>query len=444
MNTTKQSDQLGEQRKKHRFKNRAKLLAMAVLVAVTVAFAIWSVVYILARHEEKTRLAFITPRTVETTAPCSIALINQYEEIPTPAAGILVPLVEEGERVAKGDRVALIIRPDYEEYVKEYRLAGEACDARKMVLTGLGNTVEDVLPKTRSDSLMREAVVSLSQAKTIGDLAEFQRAGKQFIRAIAQYRNDALKNTEDDPELKELVREQKRLLERLEAVVVEGGVLNAPVPGTVSFLVPVSAEKRDESFWVNTDNPEADVKRLSDPGLRPADSRQVPVKADSIAFTISNSSMSTVVVITSHDPDEESRLSKGNYIDLLFGEDERLNRCRIRRALYAEEADRFFVTVSDQIGWSNYPPAIPDAQMVLKRVTGLAVPLRSLIDYREETGAAKLKKITGGVTETVSVQVLASDGAYAVIGGIGEESPVEEADLYVVNPWTVGEGVLID
>ena len=54
MNTTKQSDQLGEQ---HRFKNRAKLLAMAMLVAVTVAFAIWSVVYILARRKKTASLS---------------------------------------------------------------------------------------------------------------------------------------------------------------------------------------------------------------------------------------------------------------------------------------------------------------------------------------------------------------------------------------------------
>ena len=43
-----------------------------------------------------------------------------------------------------------------------------------------------------------------------------------------------LKNTEDDPELKELVREQKRLLERLEAVVVRRSTGCARA-GTVSF-----------------------------------------------------------------------------------------------------------------------------------------------------------------------------------------------------------------
>ena len=98
--------------------------------------------------------------------------------------------------------------------------------------------------------------------------------------------------------------------------------------------------------------------------------------------------------------------------------------------------------------WTGYVPsvaAIRDVELVVSRVKGLSVPLRSLFDVNLEEQTAKLRKIRSAVTETVAVRILAEDGHNALIATLSEEEKaLTETDLYVTNPWTAGDGVLID
>jgi len=88
---------------------------------------------------------------------------------------------------------------------------------------------------------MREAILSLSRASTVGDLSSLQSAIRKMDRAFDEYRAEGL-NSEGDDELIELLRERNRLLEQLEAFAVPGGILTASFPGTVSFYVPAPAK----------------------------------------------------------------------------------------------------------------------------------------------------------------------------------------------------------
>lgn len=446
VNSSNQQDQFQDQRKKRDKRHRANLLAMVVLVVVTVAFTIWSLIFILARHQETTRLAFITKKMVEESTACSVVFINRNEELLAPADGILVPLVQEGDRVAKGTPIALVVHATSAEEVKRYIQANDACDARKMILVGLSNTVEETLPKTRSDSLMREAISTLNRSRIIGDLSELQRSSKLLGDAIAQYRSEPLKGMEQDETLKELLRERDRLLERLEASVAQNGVLTAPIPGTVSYYSSIAEEIKDESYWKDEPDPLAAIERLSDSSLQPVDSRQTIVKANAPVATISNASSNTIIAITPHNPDEENRPDRGDSIDLILSEEDgRIDRCRISRVVRGEHLDRLFLSAPIGLEPASRQTVFRHASMSAKRTTGLSVPIRSLIDFNLETGIAKLKKITGGVTETISVKIVAVDGTYAIIENLVEgNTPLKEADLFVVNPWTIGEGVLID
>ncbi len=439
-----QSNQLQEQRKRRSKRQRAALTAMSILVVLTVAFTIWALVFIMARQHETTRLAFITKRTVEETVACPIALIDSSEKLRAPAEGILVPLVEEGARVAKGDRVAMVVRLGLEEDVKVFLAANEAYHARRIVLAGLGNTVEEALPKTRSDSLMRESILSLSRASTVGDLSALQRAIRRMSHALDSYRGENLQETNRDEELTERKRERDRLLEQLEASAVLDGILTAPSPGTVSFYVSPSDDAIDEEGWREIADPTAEIERLAAPSMLPIDSRQGHVSANMPVVCISNVAANTVIAVTPHDPDDETRVEKGDTVDLIISTDMRLDRCRVSRVVQGDDVDRIFLTVAADAELSSRLTAVTDAAMTVKVVTGPAVPVRSLIDFSAEAKTAKLKKVMKGVTKTISVHVSAYDGTYAVIECPEHEEPLKEADLYVVNPWTIGEGQLID
>ncbi len=438
-----QANQLQKQRQKRSQRQRAALIAMSALVVLTVAFTIWALVYIMVRGNETPRLAFITKREVEETVKCSIVVIDQYSKILAPADGILVPFVEEGDRVARGDRIAMIVPSNLKEDVNSFFLSNKACNIKRILSAGLENTTVGALPKTRSDGLMREAILSLSRASTVGDLSSLQSAIRKMDRAFNEYRAEGL-NSEGDDELIELLRERNRLLEQLEAFAVPGGILTASFPGTVSFYVSRSGEVKDEQEWREIADPRAEIERLADPSLQPLDSRGNHVTANMPVACISNVSASNMIAVIPHNSDMENQLKRGDTVDLIISPDLRLDRCFVSGVVRGEKDDSIFLTADAKTELPSRLTAMTDVLMTVNTMTGPAVPVRSLIDFHADTRMARIKKVEKGVTRTIPIRVLVYDGVHAVIENLEGVEPLKEAELYVVNPWTIGEGQLIE
>lgn len=443
INSSEQANELQTQRKKRSRRRRSALVAMSALVVVTVAFTIWTLVYIMVRGNETTRLAFFMKREVEETVKCSVVVIDQHNKIFAPGEGILVPLVEEGDRVAKDDRVAMIVPRSLEEDVNRLWSLNEACNTKRILSAGLENTTEGALPKTRSDSLMREAILSLSRASTVGDLSPLRSAMRKMDRAFEEYRAEGL-DTEGDDELMVLLRERDRLLEQLKEFAVPGGILTAPSPGTVSFYVSRSVKGKDEQEWREIADPRAEIERLADPSLQPLDSRRSYVTSNMPVACISNVSASSMVAVIPHNPDKETQLKRGDTVDLIISPELRLDRCYVSSVLRGEKDDSIFLTADAKIELPTRLTAITDALMTVNSIMGPAVPVRSLIDFHADTKTARIKKVEKGVTRTIPIRVLVCDGVHAVIETLAGVESLKEAELYVVNPWTIGEGQLIE
>ena len=112
--------------------------------------------------------------------------------------------------------------------------------------------------------------------------------------------------------------------------------------------------------------------------------------------------------------------------------------------LRGEKDDSIFLTADAKIELPTRLTAITDALMTVNSITGPAVPVRSLIDFHADTKTARIKKVEKGVTRTIPIRVLVCDGVHAVIETLAGVESLKEAELYVVNPWTIGEGQLIE
>lgn len=123
----------------------------------------------------------------------------------------------------------------------------------------------------------------------------------------------------------------------------------------------------------------------------------------------------------------------------------RLKNLEVTRVREEATGDWLWVSSDEWTGYQPLTAAIEGATLIASTVKGLSVPLRSLMDVDFEARTATLRKIKGGVTETVTVDIVAHDGRVAIIASPeGESRPLTEADLFVTNPWTAGDGVLID
>jgi hypothetical protein len=241
-----------------------------------------------------------------------------------------------------------------------------------------------------------------------------------------------------------LLRERNRLLEQLEAFAVPGGILTASFPGTVSFYVSRSGEVKDEQEWREIADPRAEIERLADPSLQPLDSRGNHVTANMPVACISNVSASNMIAVIPHNSDMENQLKRGDTVDLIISPDLRLDRCFVSGVVRGEKNDSIFLTADAKTELPSRLTAMTDVLMTVNTMTGPAVPVRSLIDFHADTRMARIKKVEKGVTRTIPIRVLVYDGVHAVIENLEGVEPLKEAELYVVNPWTIGEGQLIE
>ena len=193
---------------------------------MTLVFAIWSVVYILTSEEEATRLSFLTKGSVDRSLAVSLIFIEEGVPITSPGSGILLPLVDEGDRVARDVEIALLVPLDKEAQVQRYKETKEAYNARLLVVSGFADLSRNPLALSPADSRLRESITGVTRAQ--GSEAMTRALGSEaglFRREDAQL--DQLAS--DLSDLVNLIRADDRTR-----------VVRAPLTGLVTFPVPDS------------------------------------------------------------------------------------------------------------------------------------------------------------------------------------------------------------
>ncbi len=431
-------DELAAQRFARSRRKRVRLLAVAFLVMVTLVFAVWSVVFILTSDKEATRLAFLTRGSVGQTQTVSLAFLGEGQEIMAPGAGILLPLVEEGDRVARDVKIALLVSPDRESQIQRYGALREAYYARLFVVSGFADLVRHPQALSPADSRLREAITALAGATDKGDMAGALQA---FDFLFPHSRAEAALFVGQDDQLDQLASEMEALRVLFESDAGTS-VLRAPLTGLVSFILP-SFPSHYEAI---KEDPLLHMEALASQIHQPRDLRYQMVQAGGIVARVQRFSGRSLVAFLPGQQAEDLDLRRGSKLDL-FREGDGLDwqACELTSLDRLEEGLLLKLSYED---WSGYQPsrlAFQDVQLQLADQKGLRLPLTSLMNLDLDRGRARLMRVTGGVTAGLEVRILASDGRYAIIEAVdGSGRPLGESDLYVVNPWTTEEGLLID
>lgn len=431
-------DELEARRYQLKRRKKFRLLAVLILVSLTLLFAIWSIIYILASEKEVTRLAFLTRGPVGRPLESWIAFLDEGVQLTSTRSGILVPLADEGERVARDGRIALIVPPSRKGTVDRYREVKEAYEARLMALGGFADLTRHPLPLSPADGRLREAIKDLAQA---GEGKDLVRSMEAFRFRFSQARRESALFAGQDPLLKELSLEKEALISLLESDP-ESGVIRAPVTGQISYQLADSRITYEEV----REEPLRQFQELASRVRQVRDVRYQELGIGQSLLSIRRFSQETAALFLEELPLEDPGFRRGGRLDLFRDLDGLAwSACEISRL--EERGGGLLIQISCD-DWTGYRPAhmaFPDARILVRAQEGLRVPLACLMDLDLEEGRARLMKVSGGLTEVLPVRILAADDRYAIIEAEeGTSRPLQEADLYVVNPWTTREGTLID
>ncbi|HPX92863.1 MAG TPA: hypothetical protein PK646_01455 [Bacillota bacterium] len=438
------TDELGVRRAGLERRRRAVHLALALLVIATVSYAVWSILFVLTGRSEAVRLSFIRRGSIDLTASCPLIFLDNGTAVLSPAGGLLVPLLADGQRAAKGETLALIVAPDKEEVAGLFKNSMEKYRARLFVAGGFADPARFQSPRSPADSRLRNAIRALAD---LGGKPDLRPLGSSLERIRHEFNGAGLEAAlfaGEDEELSQYALECEALLEHLKADP-RTLILRAPEAGEVHFsmtelppLDPIWEEMRLEMEavplrWVHTRN-------------KQNDRRFMQVSQGEIIAGIRRFSGLKAAFYLDHETAEALSIKKGQRVDLSDpsgGLD--LGGCMVERVEKTGPGQLYLLSCDGPACSSPRHAALAEVLLVVGRTSGLRVPVASLLDYDRETQSAGLRRIKGGMTETIEVKVTAADESHALIlSKEGEERPLVEADLYVVNPWSIGDGQLID
>lgn len=443
-NTGQVTDELRVKRKLSGRRRRIRSLAIALLVVLTAAYAVWSILFVMTGKGEEVRLAFLRYGTVDRTETCPLIFLDNGTAVMAPSGGLLVPLLEDGQRVAKETELALILPPDKEEEALLYREARAAYNARLLVVSGFADPVRFQSPRSPADSRLRQSIMAMLDLDCLSGTKSLYYKVEAFRQEMQGASSEAALFAGLDEELTRLALECDGLLAFLMADP-RTRVIRAPMAGEVCFtgsdlplLDPVWQE-------MQRDLQEAALRWTGLPNKRHDGTYNLVVQGERIASIRRFSGMSAAAYLDNQAAGLLA-LKKGDRIDLSHPETGLyLEGCLVEKAEKIGPG-HLYLFACDQVTCS-WPRHVAEGSITLiaGQSSGLRVPLASLFDLDQMNLRAGLRCIRGGVTETVEVEILAKDDTHALIQALeGGEKQIREADLYVVNPWSAEDGKLID
>lgn len=438
----KRADELAARRAAGGRKRRALVLLVSGLVLVTLLFAVWSIFFVMTQDREEVRLSFLREGEVEHSMDLPLVFLEEGIRISVPAAGILLPLAQEGQRLAKDGELALIVPPDKEREVLLYKEAAEKYKARLFQISGFADSARFQTARSPADSQLREAIRELISQRSRRNLESLNRQTAVLEDLVSQITPALSLFAEEDDQLDQLAHECQAYLAYLKADP-RTVLLRAPLTGEVSFRI--NDWPRAEEVWPQLKlDPDRVISQLEQTAEGPGDRQYQLVAQGGDLAILRRFGGLTLTSWLSHEDPEAQLIRKGTKLDIRDSESGlELHDCQVETLEESPQGWILRLTCPAAKGPLPAEGVYGEVTFVLARTSGLRVPLSSLTELDLEQGRAGLRRVKGGVTETLKVRVTACDGTFAIIEAEEGEETLSQTDLYVVNPWRIEDGQLI-
>lgn len=419
-----------------RRKARNRAVSLSIFVMAIMLITMLLILSVMQKARPNPRFIFIQEGTITHTIEGTVLIIRDEVSFEAPSDGLLKPLAAEGNRAARGQKLAFVIPADRESQLAELQkcendivsLQTELMNAGKgagaqAIFDESASSLSPIINLIRTD-ISKGTLANMSGYATSVAVILEQRTNKLMTIDFRDARLDALKT-------------KKSTLEK--TLGLDSGTLICQRPGIVSFrldgleniLRPAMADTLtyDEyrhyiqaSNWSNLAT-----------GL---------VSKNQAVLRISSSLSQHLVFLLPDAAASSFPIGESRQV-MIPGDALTIENCQVVRsedtdggALVVFRTDRRIERLSDMRTFRG--------ELSVASTTGLKIPVSALIDYDTDLGEAGLIIVSGGYTRSCRVKVIDKDREFAIIQAIDTEAfrPVVSTIL-VVNPDSIEAGDFI-
>ncbi|MBE7065395.1 MAG: hypothetical protein E7384_06250 [Ruminococcaceae bacterium] len=438
-------------------KKRAKKIRSEQLIRAAIfvflIFAVLLVVLTKCDYDDPFGTAYVTRGSIEFMTDAKVSFIREESVCKSPATGILVPAVNEGDKVSAGSIIAYITTKEQTALIEQLNDVEE----KIKTIQKLDSTTSDVMSADLKaiDKELENLSRKLAEAVSSGNMEEYSDIKNQ-IDALSVKRNALVNNSQSESSyLTSLLNERDLIKQRIsiytQPVVTESaGIVSFNIDGNESSFTEMckslSADPETGSVNVSSVSANGKLKNLLNSQVAAGD----PVAK----------------VITSNDY-YVAAVADGN----VTVQTDRLLSVKSKDRIFSSEVD--VVSVSYSAGKtlivgktskslvSSLGERTVDADMITGQYEGMKIPLSSLTEFDSTGTTARLTLVRSDYVVYAYVNILAKDDEYAIISdkstfsdtvikdADGNEIDVEKTrgvtvnDIFVLKPEFVKEGEII-
>ena len=427
--------------------NTIKVVAVVLLVAIVVCIFIFGTM----DKEGEIEQAFLTTGTIENVYNVNAHIIRDEYGITTGFSGKMIAAVNDGDRVAAGATIGYVVKPEYEKELELLRQTESKISAAQNAAsyvenqhTELGFLNEQINSLTQKLSAISTSTSTLSQYNEI--LNE--------LNQLFDTKNEILMNADStDSYITGLKNQRTSILANLQTCMQEVKTAHA---GVVSFF----ADGRTNVATEKTAMIASYISKKGETGNSLSENALYYDSSD-LVYTVGTdvTSGQTVARVT---PDvnyyiaidvskvDYSVLTPGKKITVRAKSRDFSVEATVEELL--KYADKTYVLLKSSTGLAgSVSQRIVESELIIDHMDGLKVPKRALAEWDTAGLTARIAILRANYVSFVYVNILATDGEYAIItpsnNFVTDEdegiTSVRVNDIYVVNHESVTEGQII-
>ena len=440
------TNELEARKKKRKQRRRRRRLLSFLVFVLTLIYlpALWN--WFLSSNYE---INAIRNATLEITTPVKGVFIRKELSVASPGDGVLIPTVQFGEKVSKGNEIVSYIQSDLKDVVENYRQM--ELDILKRVVMEYDNSAGK--ERDQWHNAIETQIAKLTGLSNSGNMRNIDSIRIAMDNVLQSKARAMLENTV----LISKMKNEKDELDRLRSSINNSvRRVYSPVSGVVSYSVDdpegIFSPDKMGSLTIEAIIQEAEAEEALNKWITPA---EIYVKRDEVFCKVVENDEAWIV-FTVNEKD-------GQQIKVEF-EKAKMEGRDLTYQLEIDGIEDYIPVTLETVGQPEngimkmtakinmYIEQILDKRgfkgnLILQQVTGMKVPLRSLFNENNVDNTADIAVVERDRAVFKRVKIIGRQDSYAIIENIDptdEEKCVYVFDLYLVNPKNVVEGQVVE
>ena len=422
-----------------RRKARSRVILFSILVMAIMLVMSVLILVVMQKAKPRPQFLFIQNGTLTHYVKSQSLIIRDETVLNAPVDGLLKPLSGEGARVARGQKVALVIPAGLESQLGEL----SKCEQD---IVDLQNELMNQGKGAGARAIFNESGVALSSIINLvrADMAEGSLANlptySSSMSVIMAQRSGKLATVDfHDARLDQLIAQRTGLEQSLG---LASGTLYSDHPGIVSFNLDgfetelgstavdtlTVSQYRDDVRKVAAQTPAAQTVKSGQPVLRVT------------------SGLEQYMAMYLEGIKPEALSAERFYSILVPADGTEIDSCKLVRTVGDDNGSLAIFRADRKVEWFADRRTF-DAELAVSATTGMKIPRVALIDFKPDQKSADLLLVNGGYTKQVTVDVIDYDREYAIIAAQDTGNPDDlkptVSTVIVANPESIAAGEFI-